>query len=99
MTMTRKTGELLLKKLVAAAAPYGLRAEQRPDSLMPDLVFSRDSDGREIARLRWFDGAGPDPFLRTIIPEEISDAEQRAVEEHLTALVAPVILDNFSYGA
>jgi hypothetical protein len=37
--------------------------------------------------------------MRTIIPAEISEAEQRAVEEHIAAHVTPVILDNFSYGA
>jgi hypothetical protein len=66
---------------------------------MPDLVFSRNCDGRGIARLRWFDGTGQGPYLRTIIPAEISEAEQRAVEEHITAHITPVILDNFSYGA
>lgn len=94
--MTRSSGTQLLQRLSAAAAPFTVRAERNPDSLMPDLVFS-DSDGRELARLRWFDGVHDQPYLRTIIPVEVSKPEQRAVEQHITTHVTPVILDNFSY--
>ncbi|HYU09412.1 MAG TPA: hypothetical protein VEK77_08535 [Gemmatimonadales bacterium] len=65
---------------------------------MPDLVFN-DSECRELARLRWFDGIHDQPYFRTIIPVEVSESEQRAVEQRITTHVAPVILDHFSYAA
>ena len=67
--------------------------------MMPDLVFSHPSDGRVLARLRWFEPEGQAPLLRTIIPVEISREEQREIERHITEHVQPVIQRRFSYSA
>jgi hypothetical protein len=89
----------LLRELIAAAGPFALRAERTPQSIIPDLVFSHPVDGRELARLRWFEPEGQPPFLHTIIPVEISRDEQLEVERHITEHVQPVIQRRFSYSA
>ncbi len=89
----------LLHELAAAAKPYTLRAERTPHSMMPDLVFSYPWDGRVVARLRWFEAEGEAPFLRTVIPAEVSREDQLEVERHIEEHVIPVILRRFSYAA
>jgi len=92
-------GTNLIHELTAAAKPFALRVERTPHSIMPDLVFSHPTDGRELARLRWFETEGQAPYLRTVIPVEISPEEQREVERHITEHVRPVIQRRFSYAA
>jgi hypothetical protein len=94
--MELQTADELLGRLRVAAAPYLVRGVAVHGSMMPDLKFS-DSEGREVMRLRWFDGVNQDPRLRNIIPAEISDAEARRVEAYIMPRITPVIQDRFSY--
>jgi hypothetical protein len=62
----------VLCNLATAAHPYGLRVERTAHSTLPDLVFLRPSDGAELGRLRFFEPEGGDPFMRTVILNEVS---------------------------
>ena len=89
----------LFAELAAAARPFVMRAERTPHAALPDLVFSLPADGQDVARLRFFEPEGAPPYLRTVIPHDISPEEQLAVERHLEAHVTPVIRRRFSYPA
>jgi len=87
----------VLRDLAAAAHPYGLRVERPAHATLPDLVFLRPSDGTEIGRLRFFEPEGGDPFMRTVILNEVSQAEQMELETHLSAGLLPLVTRVFSY--
>ncbi len=87
----------VLRDLAAAAHPYGLRVERSAHSTLPDLVFLRPSDGAEVGRLRFFEPDGGDPFMRTVILNEVSRAEQQQLETHLAATLLPLVTRVFSY--
>lgn len=101
--MTRSTNRghgnrtAVLRDLAAAAHPYGLRVERSAHSTLPDLVFVRPSDGTEIGRLRFFEPEGGDPFMRTVILNEVSPADQEQLETHLAAGLLPLVTRVFSY--
>lgn len=85
------------RDLAAAAHPYGLRVERTAHSTLPDLVFLRPSDGTELGRLRFFEPMGGEPFMRTVILNEVSRAEQTEFEAHLGAGLLPLVTRVFSY--
>ena len=87
----------VLRDLATAARPYGLRVERTVHSTLPDLVFLRPSDGTELGRLRFFEPEGSDPFMRTVIVNEASQAEQAKLETHLGAGLLPLVTRVFSY--
>jgi hypothetical protein len=87
----------VLRDLAAAAHPYGLRVERSTHSTLPDLVFLRPSDGGEIGRLRFFEPEGSDPFMRTVILNEVTRVEQEQLEAHLAAGLLPLVTRVFSY--
>lgn len=87
----------VLRDLVAAAHPYGLRVERSAHSTLPDLVFLRPSDGTEIGRLRFFEPESGGPFMRTVILKEVTRAEQKQLETHLAAGLLPLVTRVFSY--
>jgi hypothetical protein len=84
--------------LADSARPYGFAVDAGPE-LLPDLVFHSPESGVEVARFRYFEQPGQSPFLQTIIPPYVSATEQKAVEQHLAAHVAPVIVRELSYAA
>jgi hypothetical protein len=87
----------VLRDLAAAAHPYRLRIERTAHSTLPDLVFLRPSDGTELGRLRFFEPEGGDPFMRTVILNEVSQAEQVELETHLSIGLLPLVTRVFSY--
>jgi hypothetical protein len=87
----------VLRDLATAAHPYGLRVEQSTHSTLPHLVFLRPSDGAELGRLFFFEPERSDPFMRTIILKEVTQAEQGQLETHLAAGLLPLVTRVFSY--
>ena len=87
----------VLRDLAAAVHPYGFRVERMVHSSLPDLVFLRPSDGTELGRLRFFEPLGGEPFMRTVILNEVSQAEQSKLETHLGAGLLPLVTRVFSY--
>lgn len=87
----------VLRDRSAVAHPYGLRVERSAHSTLPDLVFLRPSDRAEVGRLRFFEPDGGDPFMRTVILNEVSRAEQQQLETHLAATLPPLVTRLFSY--
>ena len=96
MTVSRDR-TAVLRDLVAAAHPYGLRVERTAHSTLPDLVFLRPSDDTEIGRLRFFEPEGGDPFMQTAILKDVSRGEQVEVETHLSVCLLPLVTRVFSY--
>ena|SRR5438552_4766778 len=87
----------VLRDLAAAVHTYGLRVERTAHSTLPDLVLLRPSDGTELGRLRFFEPVDGEPFMRTVILNEVSQAEQSKLEVHLGAGLLPLVTRVFSY--
>lgn len=90
--------EEALARLAEAASPYGLRVVKTEYSELPELVLLRPApDGREVARLRYFEPDVGQPYFRSVFPIEVSGAEGAEIERHMGERLAPVILDIFSF--
>jgi len=90
--------EEALRRLPDAAAPYGLRVVKTQYSELPELILFRPApDGREVARLRYFEPDVGQPYIRSVIPVEVTAAEQAGIERHIEERIAPLILDIFSF--
>src|SRR6059058_409687 len=89
--------EEALRRLSEAASPYRLRVVQTQCSELPELVLLRPApDGREVARLRYFEPDVGQPYMRSVIPAEVTATEQAEIERHIDERLAPVILDVFT---
>jgi hypothetical protein len=87
-----------LRLLSEAAAPYQLRIVKNDESLLPDLVLFRPRpDGRPVGRLQYFEPDVGQPYLRSLIVDDVSQAEQAVIEQHMRERLAPVILRIFSF--
>ena len=87
-----------IRVLSEAAAPYQLRIVKSEESLLPELVLLRPQpDGREVGRLQYFEPDVGQPYLRSLIVEDVSQAEQAVIEQHMQQRLAPVILRIFSF--
>jgi hypothetical protein len=90
--------EEALRRLSEAAAPYGLRVVKTQYSELPEVVlFRAPPDGREVARFRYFEPDGGQPYMRSLFPHDVTVAEQREIDRHMEERLAPVILDIFSF--
>ena len=90
--------EEALRRLSEAASPYRLRVVQTQYAELPELVLFRPTpDGREVARLRYFEPDVGQPYMRSVIPAEVTATEQAEIERHIDERLAPVILDVFSF--
>src|SRR6266704_1513977 len=90
--------EEALRRLSEAASPYGLRVLKTQYSELPELVLYRPAPhGREVARLRYFEPDVGQPYLRSVIPAEVTATQQAEIERHIDERLAPVILDVFSF--
>lgn len=93
--MTTRTEALLL--LAKAAAPYQLGIV-RSESLLPELILFRpEPDGRPVARLQYYEPEVGQPRMRSLIVEEVSQAEQAVIEQHMKLRLDPVIHRIFSF--
>ena len=96
---TSKTSkEETLRRLAKAASPYSLRVVKTQYSELPELVLFRPApDGREVARLRYFEPDVGQPYMRSVIPVEVTASEQAEIDRHMEERLAPVIVDIFSF--
>ena len=88
--------EEALRRLSEAASPYRLRVVQTQYSELL-VLFRPTPDGREVARLRYFEPDVGQPYMRSVIPAEVTATEQAEIERHIDERLAPVILDVFSF--
>src|SRR5438093_11474805 len=85
-----------LRRLSEAASPYRLRVVQTQYSELL-VLFRPTPDGREVARLRYFEPDVGQPYMRSVIPAEVTATEQAEIERRIDERLAPVILDVFSF--
>ena len=87
-----------MRLLSEAAAPYQLRIAKSKESLLPDLVLFRPQpNGRPVGRLQYFEPDVGEPYVRSLIVDDVSQAEQAVIEQHMRERLAPVILRIFSF--
>ena len=90
--------EEALRRLSEAASPYGLRVLKTQYSELPELVLYRPApDGREVARFRYFEPDVGHPYMRSVIPTEVTATEQAEIERHMQERLAPVMVEIFSF--
>jgi hypothetical protein len=90
----KTSGQEARRRLSEAASPHSLRLVKTQYSELPELVLYRPApDGREVARIRYFEPDVGQPYMRSLFPHDGTTAEQAEIERHIEERLAPVILD------
>ena len=68
------------------------------ESLPPELVLLQPQpDRRQVGRPQYFERDVGQPYLRSLIVGDVSQAEQAVIEQLMQQRLAPVILRIFSF--